>query len=134
MDLRRCRTRISSRICAWVVTSSAVVGSSAISTSGSSASAMAIITRWRCPPERRNGYCSAMTGGSGRPTSPRSARILAWRFALSVQPWATSTSSICAPTVISGFRAESGSWKIIASDLPRRDRRSASGMARRSRP
>ncbi|MNL36525.1 hypothetical protein D3C87_1586100 [compost metagenome] len=36
---------MSFRICACVVTSSAVVGSSAISTSGSSASAMAIITR-----------------------------------------------------------------------------------------
>ena len=33
-----------------MVTSSAVVGSSAISMSGSLASAMAIMTRWRCPP------------------------------------------------------------------------------------
>ena len=42
---------ISFRICAWVVTSSAVVGSSAISRSGSLISAIAIITRWRMPPE-----------------------------------------------------------------------------------
>ena len=42
----------SSRICAWMVTSSAVVGSSAISSAGSHDSAMAIITRWRMPPER----------------------------------------------------------------------------------
>ena len=35
------------RICAWVVTSSAVVGSSAMMSAGSSASAIAIITRWR---------------------------------------------------------------------------------------
>ena len=41
----------SSRICACTVTSSAVVGSSAISSSGSLASAMAIITRWRWPPD-----------------------------------------------------------------------------------
>ncbi len=41
----------SSRICAWMVTSSAVVGSSAISSCGLQASAMAIITRWRIPPE-----------------------------------------------------------------------------------
>ena len=40
-----------SRICAWIVTSSAVVGSSAISSLGEQASAMAIITRWRRPPE-----------------------------------------------------------------------------------
>ena len=42
---------ISSSICAWMVTSRAVVGSSAMSMSGSQASAMAIITRWRMPPE-----------------------------------------------------------------------------------
>ena len=42
---------ISFRICAWVVTSSAVVGSSAIRRSGSLISAIAIITRWRMPPE-----------------------------------------------------------------------------------
>ena len=38
-------------ICACTVTSSAVVGSSAMRTSGSIASAEAIITRWRMPPE-----------------------------------------------------------------------------------
>jgi hypothetical protein len=36
---------------AWIVTSSAVVGSSAISSFGLQASAIAIITRWRMPPE-----------------------------------------------------------------------------------
>ena len=46
-----CSSFSSFRICAWMVTSSAVVGSSAISRSGSLASAMAIITRWRWPPE-----------------------------------------------------------------------------------
>ena len=39
------------RICAWIVTSSAVVGSSASSTRGSQVSAIAIITRWRNPPD-----------------------------------------------------------------------------------
>ena len=42
---------MSSRICFWMVTSSAVVGSSAISSFGSQASAMAIMTRWRMPPD-----------------------------------------------------------------------------------
>ena len=43
---RRCRRSASrSRICAWMVTSSAVVGSSAISRCGSHESAIAIITR-----------------------------------------------------------------------------------------
>ena len=45
------RRFIRSRICACVVTSSAVVGSSAISRSGLLTSAIAIITRWRIPPE-----------------------------------------------------------------------------------
>ena len=42
---------MSPRICACVVTSSAVVGSSAIRSAGSLMSAIAIITRWRMPPE-----------------------------------------------------------------------------------
>ena len=46
-----CSSFIRSRICAWMVTSSAVVGSSAISSFGLQASAIAIITRWRMPPE-----------------------------------------------------------------------------------
>ncbi len=41
---------ISSRIWAWIVTSSAVVGSSAIISRGLQARAIAIITRWRIPP------------------------------------------------------------------------------------
>ena len=51
MPRRVCSSFNSSRICACTVTSSAVVGSSAISRSGSFASAIAIMTRWRCPPE-----------------------------------------------------------------------------------
>ena len=42
--------RSSSRIWAWIVTSSAVVGSSAISSAGSHDSAIAIIARCRMPP------------------------------------------------------------------------------------
>ncbi len=38
-------------ICAWTVTSRAVVGSSAMSSAGLLISAMAIITRWRMPPD-----------------------------------------------------------------------------------
>ena len=51
MSKRRFSDSISSRICAWIVTSRAVVGSSAINTCGLQASAIAIITRWRMPPE-----------------------------------------------------------------------------------
>ena len=46
-----CISCMSSMICAWMVTSSAVVGSSAMRMSGLQARAMAIMTRWRMPPE-----------------------------------------------------------------------------------
>ncbi len=46
---------INSRICACTVTSRAVVGSSAIRSSGRVISAMAIMTRWRMPPENSCG-------------------------------------------------------------------------------
>ena len=42
-------------ITACVVTSRPVVGSSAISTDGEQASAIAIITRWHMPPDSSNG-------------------------------------------------------------------------------
>src|ERR671935_64830 len=60
--------RMSSRICAWIVTSSAVVGSSAIKSRGLQASAMAIITRWRMPPESWCGYSRTRRRASGMPT------------------------------------------------------------------
>ena len=50
-----CRSIISFRICAWMVTSSAVVGSSAISRVGRQISAIAIMARWRRPPDSSNG-------------------------------------------------------------------------------
>ncbi|OOO36836.1 hypothetical protein BS628_10625 [Agrobacterium radiobacter] len=46
-----CRFIRRSRICFWIVTSSAVVGSSAISRRGLEAIAIAIITRWHWPPD-----------------------------------------------------------------------------------
>ena len=50
-----CAALITSTICAWMVTSSAVVGSSAMSTLGSLAIAIAIIARCRIPPENSCG-------------------------------------------------------------------------------
>ena len=66
-----------SRICACTVTSSAVVGSSAISSSTvRHSSAMAIITRWRMPPENSWGYiCDPMRWrASGMLHDARAAR------------------------------------------------------------
>ena len=67
---------------AWIVTSSAVVGSSAISSFGSQASAIAIITRCRMPPESWCGYSSTPALGRrdaarGRAARPRASRAAA---------------------------------------------------------
>ena len=51
MPRSRTRPRISVRICAWIDTSSAVVGSSQTISAGLCSSAIAIATRWRMPPE-----------------------------------------------------------------------------------
>ena len=51
----RFRRSMSSRICPWIMTSSAVTGSSAITIRGLQARAIAIITRCRIPPENSCG-------------------------------------------------------------------------------
>ena len=51
-----------------MVTSSAVVGSSAIRIAGRHASAIAIITRWRMPPDIWCGYSSTRCSGAAIPT------------------------------------------------------------------
>ncbi|CAM5281697.1 hypothetical protein SALBM311S_05127 [Streptomyces alboniger] len=51
MSYSRCNSASRSMTWAWTVTSRAVVGSSAMISSGSSASAIAIMMRWRIPPE-----------------------------------------------------------------------------------
>jgi hypothetical protein len=55
----------SPRICAWTVTSSAVVGSSAVISDGELARAIATTTRWRCPPDK------LVRVGPGRPPRVR---------------------------------------------------------------
>ena len=54
-----------SRIWAWIVTSSAVVGSSAMSSLGEQVSPMAMMTRWRRPPDNSKGYWFEALGRSG---------------------------------------------------------------------
>ena len=76
--------RLSSRarIWAWIVTSSAVVGSSAITMSGLQERASAIMTRWRMPPDSSCGYVSIRSVAFGMPTcfSRSIARRLACFF------------------------------------------------------
>ena len=62
-----------SRIWAWTVTSSAVVGSSAMMTFGSFAIAIAMTTRCRIPPENSCGNDPARSAALGIPTRSSSS-------------------------------------------------------------
>ena len=70
---RAFRSRSRSRIWPWIVTSSAVVGSSAMSSLGWQASAAAISARWRSPPDSWCGYSSTRRCGSGTRTASSSS-------------------------------------------------------------
>ncbi len=96
---RFCSRRSRSRICACTVTSSAVVGSSAISSAGLQASASAIITRWRMPPDIWCGYSlSAPVGGRDLARSSSMAQGLR-RPRRGIEPpvRAAATSAIWSP-------------------------------------
>ena len=108
-----------SRICACTVTSSAVVGSSAMSRSGSLAMAIAMTTRWRMPPDSSCGYRLAIRSGPGRPAA--SSRLTARRQASCRDTLRCSSthSATCQPTLYIGFSAVIGSWNTIAIFAPR---------------
>ena len=97
-----------------MVTSKAVVGSSAMRICGSQARAMAITTLWRIPPENWCGYCFTRSSGLGMPTSVKSstARLLA---SLPDMPRCFfKLSVIWRPILIVGSSEVMGSWKTIA--------------------
>ena len=101
-----------------MVTSSAVVGSSAMRMSGSQASAIAIMTLCRMPPDSSNGYCLMRFSGSLMPTSSsismaRSRTSLPRRFVCR-----RIASPSWLPIVKTGFRLVMGSWKTIEQHLP----------------
>ena len=109
-----------------MVTSSAVVGSSAISRRGLHDSAMAIIARWRRPPESWNGYSSMRRSGFGMPTL-RSTSMPRCRASFRLTLLCSRIASmIWLPTVCTGLNEVIGSWKIRAISPPR--------IARISRP
>ena len=134
MRRRRCSAAIRSRICFCTVTSSALVGSSAISSFGSQAIAIAIITRCCSPPESREGTAASLASGEDRPTSSKRLSVLA-RASLPESPrcW-RSTSATWKPTLNTGFRELIGSWKIIEISAPRSARSSRAGVCSRSLP
>ena len=94
-----CRSRIRSRIWAWTVTSRAVVGSSAISSSGSLIRAIAIMARWRMPPENSCGYWSMRLFGFGMPTRPSMSMTLVRAAFLATFSCTWMASTSCWPIV-----------------------------------
>ena len=135
--LMRCRVfspASSSMIWRWMVTSSAVVGSSAMSSLGSQASAMAIITRCCCPPDISCGYDFMRRCGSGIPTSPSSASARAQAARRPRRMCLTSGSQSCWPTLNTGLSELIGSWKTHAISLPRSACSSGILACSRSRP
>ena len=110
-----------STIWAWIVTSSAVVGSSAMSTLGSFAIAIAIIARWRMPPENSCGYWSTRCSGvrDAHDLEQLDGALARPRRLLMPALCAISASAIWTPTVSTGFSDVIGSWKIIAMSPPR---------------
>jgi hypothetical protein len=89
------------------------VGSSATSRSGSTASARAIATRWRCPPESSYG-CRWMKSSAGPSPTVRS-RSVAFSLASSgrARPWRSSGRTMWCATSCTGFSDPNGSWKTI---------------------
>ena len=128
-------SRSRSRICACTVTSSAVVGSSAMTSGGLQASATASITRWRMPARQLVGVVvDALFGlddldGAAAARSPARAPR-----ACRPCPCTTSASATWAPTRITGFSAAIGSWNTRPMPAPRTAHISRLRRASRSRP
>ena len=112
----------SSRIastCSWTVTSSAEVGSSAISRSGSPASIIAIITRWPMPPDSSCGQARATRLGSRIRTAASSSQNALRAARPRSRSMIAQASSICAPTRITGLSEYFGSCRTMPMRPPR---------------
>ncbi len=96
-----------------MVTSSAVVGSSARRIFGLHESAMAIIARCRMPPESWWGYSRTLWRGRGMPTRSSISAALSIASFFFIPWWSMTASAIWKPMVNTGFKLVIGSWKII---------------------
>ena len=120
------------RICAWIVTSRAVVGSSARRSAGLLAMAAAITTRCRMPPLKRWGASPYRCSGAGMPTSASSSRARA-RAVRPSAPCARTVAAIWSPMEKLGSSDVSGSWNTMPMALPRSSRSAGSERPTRSR-
>ncbi len=127
-------SRSSASSCRCTVVSSAVVGSSATRKAGRPASAVAISTRWRSPPDSSCGYWSSRRAGSGTPTDSSSSTDRRHSRA-GVSRWCSrSASASSCPIRRSGSSAPSASCWTNPTSLPLARRQSRRVQARASRP
>ena len=105
-------------ISAWMVTSRAVVASSATISRGSQEIAMAIMTRCSMPPDSSAGIWWKTSSGLRRPTAVNSSSVLAWAARRASFCLTRSTSASWLPTVSDGVRYEEGSWKTAPMPVP----------------
>jgi len=116
------------------VTSSAVVGSSAMTRRGSLAKAKAMSTRWHMPPESWCGYRSSRVPASG---SSAAASMASARWRRSARPCCPSRarcSSNCRPMIMTGLSAVRGACGMNVIERPSSARRRRGAMRMRSRP
>ena len=120
-------------ICAWIDTSSAVVGSSATMSCGSAASASAITTLAHAAGE----LVRVLVEADGAPGC-RCRRAARWRARAPVSPTAAGGADrlhqLAADRVSSGFSEVSGSWKIAPMRRPRSARICSCGRLSMRRP
>ena len=118
------------RIPACTVTSSAVVGSSAISSRGRHASAIAIAMRCRIPPENWCGYaCSALSGSGMRTSSQQLERARVAASRRRARGGGARARSAACPIESIGCSDVIGSWKTIAISRPEIRRSSRGAQA-----
>ncbi|RPK51198.1 hypothetical protein EES40_04380 [Streptomyces sp. ADI93-02] len=101
--------------------------------SGSRASAIAIMMRWRIPPENWWGKSPTRCRAAGMRTRSISSIALALASPRDIPRCTTNISPSCAPTLRTGFSEDSASWKIMAISWPRIRRRSSFLSFSRSR-
>jgi hypothetical protein len=119
---------------ACTVTSSAVVGSSAIRRLGLPARAIAIATRWRMPPENWCGNARSALSGSGMRTASRSSAACRFAAERPSLRWIRKGSPSCWPIESMGWSDVIGSWKTIPMSRPHTARSSDRRRRSRSRP
>jgi hypothetical protein len=128
---RRAATRSSTS--ASTVASSAVVGSSRISSDGDRASAIAMTARCAIPPDSSCGY-RRMTRPGSEICTVRSICSAECVAEAEDSPAISNTSAICRPTRSDGLSARPGSWYTIDTVRARRSRSADAPIASGSSP